>query len=128
MQSTQGLGCAGVEESMNTPSARRRILPSALAVVVASALLSLSATVFAQGAKPAPAAPAATTTTTTTGDYSENRTDGSAVVVFKEDAVGAGGAGAFGGTILRPPGATRVGLLRPRFNFVSEMLKSVETL
>ncbi len=123
MQSTQGLGCAGVEESMNTPSARRRILPSALAVVVASALLSLPATAFAQGAKPAAAA-----TTTTTGDYSENRTDGSAVVVFKEDAVGAGGSAAFGGTILRPPGATRVGLLRPRFNFVSEMLKSVETL
>jgi hypothetical protein len=84
--------------------------------------LALPEAAFAQGAK------AATTTTTTTGDYSENRTDGSAVVIFKEDGVAGGGANAFGGTILRPPGATRVGLLRPRFNFVSEMLKSVENL
>ncbi len=112
---------------MKTPSViRRRVLPFA---IVAAGMLSVpaTATAFAQGAKTASPA-AAATTTTTTGDYSENRTDGSSVVVFKEDAVGAGGAGAVGGTIVRPPGATRWGLLRPRFNFVSEMLKSVENL
>jgi len=105
----------------------RSTMKTPLVIAVAAALLLtvVSSTASAQ----APAAkPAAASTTTTTGDYSENRTDGSAVVVFKEDAVGAGGASAFGGTILRPPGATRVGLLRPRFNFVSEMLKSVENL
>ena len=112
---------------MKTPLAIRRARPFAVACGATLALLCVPGVAAAQGAKAA-VAPAATTTTTTTGDYSENRTDGSAVVVFKEDAVGAGGAGAFGGTILRPPGATRIGLLRPRFNFVSEMLKSVETL
>lgn len=109
-----------------TSAGPRTILTPRLAVAAACAvLLSLPTSAFAQGAKAPAAAP---TTTTTTGEYSENRTEGSAVVVFKEDAVGAGGASAFGGTILRPPGATRVGLLRPRFNFVSEMLKSVENL
>ena len=97
----------------------------------AVALLALPGSASAQGPRPAPGATStssATAATTTTSEYSEKRQEGSAVVVFKEDTVGAGGAGAFGGTILTPPGATRVGLLRPRFNFVSEMLKSVENL
>jgi hypothetical protein len=107
---------------------------SLLAAPIVLALCALSNVAFAQGARTAPptSGGSATTkpaeTTTTTEDYSERRTEGSNVVIFREDIVGAGNQGALGDRFSPPPGAVRVGLLRPRFNFVSEMLKSVENL
>jgi hypothetical protein len=47
---------------------------------------------------------------------------------FPDEALLGGGLGSNGGVlVLRPPG-TRVLLLRPRVQFVPEMLKSVENL
>ncbi len=60
--------------------------------------------------------------------YSEQRTEGGAVVTFEKDDLRGGGPSALGDSIRRPPGAIRVGLIRPRFNFVPELLKSVENL
>ncbi len=60
--------------------------------------------------------------------YSEARVEGGSVVTFEKDSIAGGGPSALGDTIRRPPGAIRVGLIRPRFNFVPELLKSVENL
>jgi len=60
--------------------------------------------------------------------YSEAKVEGGSVVTFEKDAIAGGGPSALGDTIRRPPGAIRVGLIRPRFNFVPELLKSVENL
>ncbi len=60
--------------------------------------------------------------------YMEQRTEGGAVVTFEKDDLQGGGPSALGDSIRRPPGAIRVGLIRPRFNFVPELLKSVENL
>ena len=60
--------------------------------------------------------------------YAESRVEGGSVIKFEADTLGGGGPNAFGETIRRPPGAVRVGLIRPRFNFVPELLKSVENL
>jgi hypothetical protein len=49
-------------------------------------------------------------------------------VIFKDDPLAADNRGATGATILVRPSAGRVGLLRPRVQFVTEMLKSVENL
>jgi len=68
------------------------------------------------------------TTTHQTSDYVESRVDGDSVVKFTGDELAAPPGGAYGDTIRRPPGITKVGLIRPRLNFVVEMLKSVENL
>lgn len=60
--------------------------------------------------------------------YSEAKVEGGSVVTFEKDSIAGGGPTALGDTIRRPPGAVRVGLIRPRFNFVPELLKSVENL
>ena len=62
------------------------------------------------------------------GGYIEKRTDEGAAIWFPEDTLPGTGPSPYGDTLRRPPGVTRVGLLRPRMNFVSEMLKSVENL
>jgi hypothetical protein len=104
-----------------------------LVSAVATAALVLCQTAFAQAsASPAPAkpaaAPAATTSTVTTGDYTEQRTGGDQVVEFKGDQLPGDVNSAYGFTVRRPPGVLRAGLIRPRVNFVSELLKSVENL
>ncbi len=76
-------------------------------------------------AKPAPAP---VTTTTKTADYTEQSLGGDQVVKFTGDELVGPAGGAYGDVIRRPPGVTRVGLIRPRMNFVSELLKSVENL
>ena len=86
-----------------------------------------SATASAQGAaaKPATQPPA----TRTTADYTEQATGGGdQVVTFGGDQLAGDPESAYGFTIRRPPGVLRAGLLRPRVNFVSELLKSVENL
>ena len=60
--------------------------------------------------------------------YSEARVEGGQVVTFGNDDLRGGGPSALGDTIRKPPGAVRVGLIRPRYNFVPELLKSVENL
>lgn len=69
-----------------------------------------------------------TATPTASQTYMEQRTEGGAVVTFEKDDLQGGGPSALGDSIRRPPGAIRVGLIRPRFNFVPELLKSVENL
>jgi hypothetical protein len=58
----------------------------------------------------------------------ERRTDPGETIVFEEDPASGSTLGALGATITVHPSAFRMGLVRPRFNFVSEMLKSVEAL
>lgn len=96
--------------------------------------LALSTAAFAQGsAPPVPstkpaAAAAARATTTTTSEYVEQQTDGSQVVTFGGDPLEGDPNSVYGFTIRRPPPILRAGLIRPRVNFVSELLKSVENL
>jgi hypothetical protein len=65
---------------------------------------------------------------TRTADYSEQSVGGDQVVKFTGDELMTEGRGYFGNLIRPLPGVTRVGLIRPRLNFVSELLKSVENL
>lgn len=69
------------------------------------------------------------TQTHKTNDYVEQSiVGGDSVVTFTGDDLAAPPNGAYGDVIRRPPGVMRVGLIRPRMNFVMEMLKSVENL
>jgi hypothetical protein len=61
-------------------------------------------------------------------DYTEQRTEAGTAVVFKEDLTTGSTLDTSGGTIVVQRSAFRMGLVRPRLNFVSEMLKSVESL
>ena len=97
-----------------------------LVSAAALAALALSSTAFAQAPAPTPTPP--TTTTTTTSDYTETRTEGSQVISFGTDRLDGDPNSAYGFTIRRPPGVLRAQLIRPRMNFVSELLKSVENL
>jgi hypothetical protein len=85
---------------------------------------------FTAGAAHADEAAAKKTTQThKTNDYVEQTTvGGDAVVSFTGDELAAPPGGAYGDIIRRPPGVTRAGLIRPRMNFVSELVKSVENL
>jgi hypothetical protein len=106
-----------------------------LVSAAASALLALSTTAFAQAPtsppKPAPAGkatPTATPTTSTTADYRELSVDGSQVVEFIGDPLKGDENSAYGFTMRSPPRVLRALLIRPRVNFVSELVKSVENL
>jgi hypothetical protein len=93
-----------------------------------AATLALCTTAFAQApAAPRPAAPAPAAAVTTS-DYSETRVDGSQVVTFGGDQLKGDENSTLGFSVRRPPGVLRAGLIRPRVNFVSELLKSVENL
>lgn len=78
-------------------------------------------------ASPAARAPAATVTVSTR-DYTETQTGGDQVVTFPGDELPADGPNPYGDMIRRPPGVMRHGLVKPRLNFVSELVKSVENL
>jgi hypothetical protein len=58
----------------------------------------------------------------------EQRVDGNQVVTFPGDPLPGDQNSAYGFTVRRPPGVIRALLIRPRMNFVSELLKSVENL
>jgi hypothetical protein len=64
----------------------------------------------------------------TRATYTEQRTDSGAAIVFKEDLTTGSTLGSLGTTIIRPSAAFRMGLVRPRLNFVTELQKSVESL
>lgn len=97
-----------------------------LMTAAAAAVLAFSTTVFAQGTAPATAP--ATSTTITTSDYTEQRLEGNQVVTFPGDPLPGDTNSSYGFTLRRPPGVLRAGLIRPRVNFVPELLKSVENL
>jgi hypothetical protein len=60
--------------------------------------------------------------------YAEQKLGADQAVRFCDDDVGGGGFQPLGATLRRPPGAIRAGLIRPRLQFVTEMLKSVENM
>ena len=66
--------------------------------------------------------------TVETSNYVDRSVAGDRVITFSTDGLDAGGSSMFGFTMRRPPGVVRVGLIRPRVNFVAELLKSVENL
>jgi hypothetical protein len=102
------------------PLEREKLMKIGLVSAVALVTLALSATASAQ-------APTSTATTTTP-DYTEQRVDGSQVVTFGGDPLKGDDNSAYGFTMRAPPRVLRAGLIRPRVNFVSELLKSVENL
>ena len=63
-----------------------------------------------------------------TKEYSEQQLEGNQVVTFGDDKLLHADGGPYGDTIRPPPRVLRVGLIRPRANFVPELLKSVENL
>ncbi len=67
-------------------------------------------------------------TTVKTADYLEQRVEGDQVVKFSGDELVGPAGGAYGATIRQPPGIIRCLLIRPRMNFVPELLKTVENL
>lgn len=89
-----------------------------ISVAVASSILLCAAIAGAQG-RPS---------TRETPDYVERNLGGDAVVTFVGDELASPPGGAYGDTVRRPPGVTKVGLIRPRLNFVVELLKTVENL
>ena len=62
------------------------------------------------------------------GTYTENQDGKDQNVVFKDDPLAAGGFGPHDARIMVMPTPKRVMLVRPRTQFVTEMLKSVEAL
>jgi hypothetical protein len=111
-----------------------------LVSVAASALLALSTSAFAQAPTSAPkpsampvaaaakATSASTNAVNTTSDYREQSVDGSQVVEFTGDPLKGDENSAYGFTMRSPPRVLRALLIRPRVNFVSELVKSVENL
>ena len=108
-----------------------------LVSAAALAMLALSASAFAQAptssSKPSAAAAKATATAPTThvdttAGYTELSVDGSQVVEFIGDPLKGDENSAYGFTMRSPPRVLRALLIRPRVNFVSELVKSVENL
>lgn len=97
-------------------------IPTLLSAAAFAAAIALGADAGAQQ----PSAP--TSSVTTTADYTERNADGGQIVTFTDDGIDVPSGRRFGAVIARPPGVVRVGLIRPRMNFVSELLKSVENL
>ena len=60
--------------------------------------------------------------------YSETQNGADQSVVFKDDPLGAGGFGPHDVRITVMPSPKRVTLIRPRTQFVTELLKSVEAI
>lgn len=99
----------------------------AISMTLAAAVAFTAGTAHADGA--AASAAKRPTQTHKTNDYVEQSSlGGDSVVTFTGDDLAAPPNGAYGDIIRRPPGVTRVGLIRPRMNFVADLLKSVENL
>jgi hypothetical protein len=60
--------------------------------------------------------------------FDEKIVEGNQVVKFGDDILASDPNGVYGQRILVRPGATRIPLIRPRMNFVMELVKSVENL
>ncbi len=107
-----------------------------LGIVVGSLLLLAAASpVFAGDARAQASEQAAIgvpasgrTWTLRTADYTERHVEGDQIVQFTGDELAAPATGAYGMSVVRPPGVLRAGLVRPRVNFFPELLRSVENL
>jgi hypothetical protein len=101
-----------------------------LVSMAALAALALSQAAYAQAptSTPTPPLPAAAAPDVATAGYAEQRVDGNQVVTFGGDLLPGDTNSVYGFSIRRPPGVLRANLIRPRVNFVSELLKSVENL
>ena len=97
-----------------------------LVSAAASALLALSQAAFAQA--PSPVAPATPSAPITTSEYVEQRVEGNQVVTFGGDPLKGDENSVYGFSVRTPPRVLRALLIRPRMNFVSELVKSVENL
>lgn len=95
-------------------------------VAVGGLGVSLPSVALGQPASPGRAPPS--TTVVSTRDYTEQRLEGNQVVTFPGDELPGEGMSYYGDTVRRPPGVLRAGLVRPRLNFVPELLKTVENL
>jgi Cu/Ag efflux protein CusF len=115
---TAGEKTAGERKLKKTGA--RRVGLVAFALVVFAATTASAQTTKTQAAQ-------ATQATSADGFMDQTDKDGQKVI-FKDDPLGAGNHDANGATILVRPTAARVGLLRPRVQFITEMLKSVENL
>jgi hypothetical protein len=82
------------------------------AAAAAALTLSLAPTSFAQAATPA--------------DYTEQKVDSGQAVIFHDDALKAGGLETTGYVIRARGSFWRTGLIRPRLNFVPELVKSAD--
>jgi hypothetical protein len=96
----------------------RRAMPW-LVLALVTAVPTLAAAQTGAGATPA-AAPKST--------YSEQKTDNGANIVFDDDKALGTAYDPFADIVKGPPRGARMMLLRPRYNFIPEMLKSVENL
>ena len=86
----------------------------AFAVITSALSLTVALPASAQPARPS--------------DFVEQKVDSGQAVIFRDDPLQAGGLDP-NGYIIRARGSFwRTGLLRPRLNFVPEMLKSAESL
>ncbi len=83
---------------------------------------------FTTVAGPALADDRPTVSAVQTSDYLDHNVAGDRIITFSTDGLDAGGTSMYGFTLRRPPGVIRLGLIRPRVNFVAELLKSVENL
>ena len=110
------------------PARISRSAPLLAALVVLLATGSSSAQTPARGTPGAPARPSPSTVVVSTADYTETRVGGDQVVSFPGDELATDGPSIYGDVVRRPPGVVRHGLIRPRLNFVSELLKTVENL
>jgi hypothetical protein len=64
----------------------------------------------------------------TRAGYNEQRVEGGTAVTFEDDLAKGATFDPLGDIVKAPPRAQRMALMRPRYNFVSEMLKTVENL
>jgi hypothetical protein len=91
------------------------LAPAAAAPLLALAVFFAPSTAFAQTNAPK-------------ADYVERKVDDGVVVTFGDDGLDGDPDDPYGGVVKPPPPIIRAGLIRPRVNFVSELLKSVESL
>jgi hypothetical protein len=101
---------------------KKTMLP-AVSAALALALTLSSSVALAQ--TPAPAAPKVDACGK---GYSDNVAGEQRTVTFCDDLGDGSSHTPMIDVIRRPPGALRLGLIRPRVQFISEMLKSVENL
>ncbi len=102
--------------------------PSASVAAAALAFAALAALTTEARADEHARVGAVPSTVTRTADYTEQNLSGDQVVKFTGDELVGPAGGAYGDVIRRPPGVTRLFLIRPRLNFIPELVKTVENL